>query len=174
MNKKIIVFIGVIGSGKTYSANKLMNEDSEIINFAEELRENVWNLIGWKPTTGEDYDEFKKFEFKFKDISFTGRDILAKLGTDIMRKYNDSIWIDCWKEKATNSDKQLILVDDCRFENEMEEILKFCETNNYDSEFIFCNYKSYRYRLLDHESEKLATSLLDKYTDGETISFTRR
>ena len=93
---KLRVYIGVIGSGKDYKAQQ---ECDTVLNFADAVRKDIWKLIGWEPKTSEEYEIFKKTEFfgnsldlKGHNISFTGRDLLQRYGTDIRREEYPDYW----------------------------------------------------------------------------------
>lgn len=51
-----------------------------------------------------------------------GRQLLQKLGTDLGRKNNPLVWINCVKEivKALQTEYDFVLISDCRFPNELD------------------------------------------------------
>lgn len=181
---KISVFLGVIGSGKNYYS-KICYDNSRApiyISFSEPIRNFVWGVLGWQPRSDEEYASFKdKFsvEVRTEDDkvlhSTSGRKILQNLGTDVLRNmYRDDIWAEIWGmtakkviESGLHSD---IIAYDCRYVNEVEKIFEVAEQYNCDVEFRFCDFRSERYVILEHESEKLAVSLLGKFKDQEDIT----
>ena len=48
---KIRAYIGVIGAGKDYRCSK---ECTHKVSFADELRKDVWKILGWEPKTDEE------------------------------------------------------------------------------------------------------------------------
>lgn len=146
---RIIGLCGFKGSGKSFTANRIKAEletkifGVKIISFADGLREMTYKLMG-TDLNAQEYSEFKEKDFKMelsgKTISFTGRELLQKLGTDVLRKINDNIWIDIMKEKVLSikNDKSadVIIIDDIRFENELE-FVKSLRSNDVGIKVIF-------------------------------------
>jgi len=170
--KKIIAYIGVIGAGKSFSAKnykkKLESQGKkvEIMSFADAIREMLWKLLKWEPKSNKEYDQFKKSDIKFDNVSLTGRELLQRFGTDIMRDMVDKdIWLKQFIKKVNNSEADYILCTDCRFENEVKLLM------SHNTEFIFCNYESWRYEITDHESEKFAKKCIDKFRDQEIMNY---
>jgi len=188
MTNKLICFVGVMGSGKDYNAKKYIEENPNTvhINFADELREMAWDILGVK-FEGEQYDKFKEGTLNFQYFDqymedseqlVTGREFLQHLGTEALRKRDCNFWVKCWVSKvqeALNAGKDIVC-SDLRFDNE----LRFALGINYSANlsypavpyFVFCNYISDRYDSINtHESEKFAQTLLkDGFNDGEEIT----
>ena len=106
---KIVGIIGDIGSGKTTLAKMLQTRhDGIIIPFAKPLKDLAKSL-GWNGEKDE-----------------KGRRLLQLLGTDILRNCIDPEWhTKRWYEIVLNaygSGKQVIIADDVRFINEVENI----------------------------------------------------
>ena len=168
---KIKVYIGVIGSGKDFMAKK---ETDVQLAFADALKEEVWEMLGWKPKTTEEYEEFKAQKWKLPGdrlYYFTGRDILQRYGTDIRRKEDPDYWAKKLVDKLIlfNSmsmplypnklplHKCNIGITDCRFENEIIQLIKFSDKYLVPLTFVHTDYKSDRYDAKsNHESEKVA------------------
>lgn len=180
---KLICYVGCIGGGKDYQAKKYIAEHPKTkhINFADELREMSWDILGWRPNTNEEYEDFKKLSLisneEVSRIEFTGREYLQRLGTEALRKRDPNFWVKCWVNKvqeALNNGYDVVC-SDCRFENE----LRFAIGINYSANlhtpaspyFVFCNYISDRYDCTnEHESEKLAQQFLrDGFQDQQSI-----
>lgn len=168
---KVICFIGVLGSGKDHQSRKLVKEGYVQINFADELREMAWSILGWRPKNDEEYDLFKhstiesfipashknnKTGFTVSLMGSTGRQFLQNLGST-MRERDPDYWVKCWFDKALKalSEGNKVCCSDCRFLNEVNQGMRL------GSDFIFCNYKSSRYDAENtHESEHFAQKLL--------------
>jgi len=185
---KLISFVGVMGSGKDYRAKKYIEENPKTkhINFADELREMAWDILGVK-FVGEEYDKFKEGTLNFQYFEqyaedaeqlVTGREFLQHLGTEALRKRDCNFWVKCWVKKVQEAlnDGYDVVCSDLRFDNE----LRFALGINYSANlhtpavpyFVFCNYISDRYDSINtHESEKFAQTLLkDGFNDGEEIT----
>lgn len=108
---KIILISGKAETGKTLSAHiikkKLEKWDKKvvIIPYGAYVKDLARLLYGWN---GE------------KDTY--GRELLQKLGTDIIRTREPDFWVDTVKRlvKALRNDFDYVIIDDCRFPNELE------------------------------------------------------
>lgn len=180
----IKVYIGVIGSGKDYIAKQ---ECDIQLAFADQLRDDVWKMIDWKPKTPEEYDMFKRSTFSaFNRIGnsnallplFTGRDLLQRYGTEVRRSEDEKHWCDCLIRRlevlSSTNNGNSIGITDCRFANEVSALIKFAKRANklehdVQLEFIHTDFKSDRYNYTtEHESEKLAQQFVGKvFAEGE-------
>lgn len=109
-DKPIIVICGLATHGKSTAAKILkdfcVGSKLEVIPFAKALKEIAMRL-GW------DGVKDKK-----------GRIILQHLGTEVCRNIDDDYWVKRWGEavdKAFENGADVVLCDDLRFYNEMEE-----------------------------------------------------
>ena len=148
---KIIGFAGRKRSGKTTLAKYLKNEENAIIitiaNFLkylccdlmnmsyEELNEkkdngytfdvvpdNRWfNIIDKRTHIG--IDNIKK---ELQNVHITSiRQLLQVIGTDVIRKYNENWHVEKMIEEIQSySEDKLIVIDDVRFPNERDAILR--------------------------------------------------
>ena len=176
MQKKIFVFIGVLGSGKDYLAREYIRTAGAVKTaFADPLRADIWKMIGWKPSTDQEYDEFKSTVFSSPlGIAFTGRDLLARYGTEIRRAEDSHHWCKqtVRKIKRIFASSDSVVITDCRFGNEIEYLKYAADIYNTEIEFHFCNFKSDRYNdKSEHESEFLAQSLLKLGFDHQDSGF---
>ena len=179
---KINVYIGVIGSVKDYRAKQ---ECDIQLAFADQLREDVWKIIGWKPKTQEEYETFKSalfnpayFELGFNSPAFTGRDLLQRYGTEVRRAEDDKHWCDCLIRRleilSSTNNENSVGITDCRFYNEVSALIKFSKRanklgQNVQLEFIHTDFKSDRYNsTAEHESERLSQQFAGKvFAEGE-------
>jgi len=193
----IVAFIGVIGSGKDYQARQLVAQGFVPVDFKEALLQMVERLVGFP--IRENYDYFKENilgltapepigpKFMSRQPAhaltrailadypqvMTGRVLLQRLGTDVMRRQDPHYWANQWAAKA----RQVVLQDhdvvcaDCRFPNEMETIRRTAAECRVSARFIFCDYRSARYNpAMEHESERMAQAFLAQgYKDGDEI-----
>lgn len=189
----LILILGVAGAGKDFKADKFI-EDSKAfgktmvkINFADELREMMWDLIAWKPAHDLEYEWFKqgRFSLTVEDGSNksevqrgSNRILLQRMGTEVIRKRFPDMWAQLWAEKAKRAieENKKVVCSDLRFLNELEYAMRLCTGKDYKpctKTFIFSNYISDRYNAtMDHPSEKLAQRIRrDGHQDGEELSF---
>lgn len=178
---KINVYIGVIGSGKDYRAK----QDCDIqLAFADQLREDVWKMLGWKPKTQEEYETFKDtlfntayLELGFNGPIFSGRELLQRYGAEVRRAEDTDHWCKRLIDKLAflgSVGTKTVGVTDCRFDNEVKRLIKFKKDADYlgvdvQLEFIHTDFKSDRYNATsEHESEKLAQQFAGKvFVEGE-------
>lgn len=188
---RITAFIGVVGSGKDYRANQLSEKGHVRIDFKDELIAMCSDIAGYD--VSKDYDWFKnhivgvhrssnplsdafiaseqkELLTKYPDL-ITGRKLLQRVGTEVMRKRDRNYWVNQFCKKAAvqlKSNKSVVNAD-CRFFNEVEILSRMDAATSVS--FIFCNYKSNRYDTsFDHPSEKLAQTFLGMdIKDGQEL-----
>lgn len=178
---KINVYIGCIGSGKDYRAK----QDCDVqLAFADQLREDVWKMIGWKPKTQEEYEAFKNTDLisgtlnsRLDRVEFTGRELLQRYGTEVRRAEDENHWGKRLIDKLAllgSVGTKTVGISDCRFDNEVRRLIKFKKDADHldidiQLEFIHTDFKSERYNTTsEHESEKLAQQFAGKvFAEGE-------
>jgi hypothetical protein len=189
--KEIIGLVGVIGSGKTYQRDLLVKKGFVAIDFKDELIDMCEDLVGYG--IRDNYDKFKESIVGMEPLNareytrsypmaMTGRRLLQRLGTDVMRNRDPEYWIKAWHRKALVALGQgkSVAVADVRFENEVDEILRLGKDlpDQVKTRIVFCNYHSHQYNdKSNHESEKLAQSLIrlglkdqDEVTPSQILS----
>ena len=171
---EIRAYIGVIGSGKDYTAEK---ECTVKLGFADKLREDVWRLLGWKPTTTEEYDTFKQDIIRLEDERLgdtSGRQLMCNYA-DIIKEENPNYFTEhllkklkvrlldptCWDD--------VIGITDCRFPEEVKALLQFEKENFVRVTFVHCDFPSHRYDPVgEHNSERMAQQFTGlKFTESE-------
>lgn len=169
----IYAFCGVMGSGKGYECQKLIDNKNFIkIDFADSLREMVWSMFNWRPLNDEQYDLFKKGQFDVPGYGkLDGRLILQRVGA-LMREIDNDFWVKEWKKTIDNAISMGyndICCSDVRYDNEVEMIKSFGWKANVKIQF--CDFHSDRYNAeSNHESEAMAQRLLKEgYKDGDLI-----
>ena len=160
----IKAYIGVIGSGKDY---RCKNECTHKVSFADELRKDVWKILGWEPKTDEEYEHFKVAQYFTPSGNFTGREILQNYGSLMKELHGEDYWAVRAAKKIVqlyNQNKNCIVgIPDCRYSVEIEYLICVFQTNNTKVEFLHCDYKSDRYNAVDpHHSEHLAQQFAGK------------
>lgn len=168
-SKFIFAYIGVIGSGKDYSSKEMAeNLKCKRIGFSDGVREFTWKFLGWEPADDKEYEEFKYREIPIMvggaRTFVTGRQLLENIATH-MRSLDSAYWAKYWQTKAEKElqNSTYVIAHDCRQIEEVEAILTVAARNpNIVVRFIYCNYKSERYEIRDHQSEKFAQRFLKK------------
>ena len=197
----IVALTGVIGSGKTFCRDALVAQGYMSVDFKDELLDMCSDLVGYD--IRRDYDGFKEYLVGFQPqhlntekmhlqwtkeqhreysnrcvamapLAMTGRRLLQRMGTEVMRKRDPNYWANAWAKKvkkaAVSGQKDFVCAD-CRFENELQVITDTARQLGTDYKIIFCDYRSPRYNATsEHESERLAQHYLAMgYKDGEEI-----
>ena len=143
MNKrKVLAFVGVEGSGKDYSCQRLlMTKGFEKAAFADCLRDVAFSTLGIPFNEGMlKYEELKQQEL-FNGLTF--RNILENLGSAV-RKYDEDFWARTILTKINNSVKN-ICISDLRYPNEYRVLKKLgYQDQEYVDEFDIANYELMR------------------------------
>jgi hypothetical protein len=200
----IVGLIGVKGSGKTYRQQELVKQGYVALDFKDALLDMASDLVGYDIRTNYDYfkenllgltkpqepgpafiQRYPAHKITAQVLAgypeaMTGRVLLQRLGTEVMRKRDEDYWVNAWRRAAEDHlvHRRSIVVADCRFPNEMDAMRRL--SKEYSSlvpgitvplKFIFCDYRSPRYCATDpHESEQLAQHYLAQgYKDGDEI-----
>jgi hypothetical protein len=186
---RIDAHMGPIGGGKDYQAKLLIQKDPNYvqIDFKDALIDMCEDIIGF-PIRAR-YEEFKEYIIGFQHpnaklagllqrdsqmlfnkqcvadypMAMTGRRLLQRVGTDVMRKRDPDYWTTAWAQSAIAALQagKNVCVGDCRFLNEMHIVETLGEQMGIETHIIFCDYHSKRYDSTSpHESERLAQRLL--------------
>lgn len=153
LNPKIITISGKAEAGKDTFALMLQKIGQYngkkvcILHYADLLKQIATNVYGW--------DGLK---------DYAGRQLLQKLGTDIVRKVDENFWVDSIKRliKVLYNEFDLFIIPDARFEN---EILKNDKSFEYSDKSIAINIvRPNHISLLDKEQQnhKSETALDNK------------
>ena len=146
---KIIAFSGRKQSGKStgseYTQLLMSNKNisSKIYSFADPLKMDIcMNMLGltydqcygsdehkntitsilWENIPG--YDKSWEYRYDIDSSGFmTARQVMEVIGTDIFRRIKNSIWVDATLNKINNEKPDVAIIPDCRFPNEVNEIL---------------------------------------------------
>lgn len=176
---EITGLIGVIGSGKSYTASQLVDNGYVEVIIADSVKRLAHDLLNIHIDP--------KDALKLKDLSTISvsnfpfeigmRDYYINVGQKLKTFFNnDKLWIQKSLETITEiikSGHTRIVVSDVRFPIEVSELRNF-QLNGYKIKvkFIFCNYKSNRYKLIDSESEMMARHFLSLgYKDKDEVIF---
>lgn len=175
----IIGLIGVIGSGKSYTASQLVNNGYIEVVIADAVKKLAHDLLN--------IEIDPKDALRLKDLSTISvsnfpfeigmRDYYINVGQKLKTFFNnDKLWIQKSIETITEKIKSghtRIVVSDVRFPVEVSELRSFqLDRYKIKVKFIFCNYQSNRYKLIDSESEMMARHFLSLgYKDKDEIIF---
>lgn len=175
----IIGLIGVIGSGKSYTASQLVNNGYIEVVIADAVKKLAHDLLN--------IEIDPKDALRLKDLSTISvsnfpfeigmRDYYINVGQKLKTFFNNNkLWIQKSIETITEKIKSghtRIVVSDVRFPVEVSELRSF-QLDGYKIKvkFIFCNYQSNRYKLIDSESEMMAKHFLSLgYKDKDEVIF---
>lgn len=171
---QLIGYVGVIGSGKDYNCKLLEKEGYLHVNFADSLREFTWNILGWKPSSDADYENFKKQTLKldfpvtdpsgvvhFEQHYLTGRELLQRLGELSRQTFGEDCWIQAYLNRIRSYIKEghtKFCTSDVRYPNELRAVMF---SDLLESKVYFTNYISTKYNSSDtHASERMAQKFL--------------
>jgi hypothetical protein len=130
----IIGLNGLIGSGKGAASEYLQAKHNfQHLSFADSLKHAVGAIFGWpfemlKGATSESRAwrevEDKWWSERLQIPNLTPRWILQQWGTEVGRRsFHPDIWVASLENKIINSTSDIV-IDDCRFINEMDIIRK--------------------------------------------------
>lgn len=136
ISRDLIAFTGYAGSGKSECAGYL--EDMYAFrgySFADPIKTAVAAMFGWDPDDLEgDTDYSRMFRERVDPWwsealgieDFTPRKAMQIFGTDIMRRWNDDIWVSIMERRIDEARKYhyRVVIDDCRFPNEIDMVLR--------------------------------------------------
>lgn len=144
--KKLVCFMGVIGSGKDFCANEYIekNPGSAMVNISDTIRKFAWSVLNWEPKNVAEYDAFKSSIItNGANIFLTGREFLQRLGTGTL---GDEYLLSQWKLRLNaywflNEYENIhtVVCSDVRRIDQLEEALKR------DCTIYFTNFRSVRY-----------------------------
>lgn len=156
MNKKIIAICGLQGSGKDTTADKLIEiAKFKGLNvgkmaFADRLKDTVAvlfdlprdQLAGFTLESRE-WREQPLYNWSQRlGRPTTPRNLLQQIGSELLRdQFHENIWIDCLMDSIEKSDKDLIVITDCRYPNEMKSLInnggKFIEVKRHTPDWYY-------------------------------------
>lgn len=177
MSDRIILLIGVDGSGKDTYANELLITQKRAVKlgFSDGVRQKTWEAISWEPKDSNQYEEFKQREFIDEElgIKFKGRDLMVNIAEKIIKVIDKKFFAKLW---VSNCNKKFlgfytVIGYDLRFDFEFEEAYRFCEWNNVKLKVILCDYRSERYNAVKDETNSLALELIENgFKDKDDVT----
>jgi hypothetical protein len=130
----IIAFAGRKQSGKTTCSEFVQTyanasippfNDSKIYNFADPLKNDICiNILGltYDQCYGTDDQKNQLVNCYWDDKQLTAREVMQMVGTDMFRAMQKNVWSDATIRKINKEKKQLAIIADCRFPNEVEAV----------------------------------------------------
>jgi len=144
--KKLVCFMGVIGSGKDFCAQEYIGKNGgcAMVNISDTIREFAWSVLNWKPKSVAEYEKFKEVKItNGHGIWLTGREFLQRLGTGTL---GDEYLLSKWKLQLNAiwylkeyAGINTVVCSDIRRLDQLDEALKR------DCTVYFTNFVSPRY-----------------------------
>jgi|APGre2960657373_1045057.scaffolds.fasta_scaffold00736_17 hypothetical protein len=100
-----------------FSSNESNNIKIKELSILENIKneQDLWNYCL----------DFNAFPINLKSGKMSAREVLQILGTDIFRKmFDENVWVNCVKNYIQKSDAKYFIIDDMRFESELNVISK--------------------------------------------------
>lgn len=132
----ILAFSGRKQSGKSTAAeyvqavisNNLLNIKYKIYSFADPLKTDIcMNILGLTHSQcyGSDEDKNTLTDIVWNGEQLSARKVMEIVGTDIFRSLKSNVWVESTLRKIISEKPDLAIIPDCRFPNEVEEILRY-------------------------------------------------
>jgi hypothetical protein len=126
----IIGLLGNIGSGKGFASDYIQEKYGFThLSFAESLKKAISNIFGWeyellKGSTKESREWREVVDVWWSNRlgipNLTPRKVLQLWGTEVCRNhFHQDIWIASLERKLNRFSDENIIIDDCRFTNEI-------------------------------------------------------
>ena len=131
--RTIIALCGFEGSGKNAAAEMLQKRGFRAVSFACNLKRAVAVIFGWEfemleGLTAESREWREKVDVFWSEAlqipNLTPRKTPQLIGTDVMRKFNDAIWVLSLQRTIALSEDDIVITD-CRFPSEVSAIKKW-------------------------------------------------
>lgn len=192
---KIYGFVGVIGSGKSYNAEKIVKESigRKVIygDFSEGIRDTVIKILTGNATkidcTSQFYSWWKQQKFtvplpfiKNNCEIVTGRQLLQRTGEhlkylageDIWARYTTNYVVKQWLSLSKKEAEECnVIFGSLRFACEAKSLFEVSKILEKEVKIIFCDYHSPTYEINDHVSEHFAQFFLNQgCKDGQDIT----
>jgi len=184
LESNIVAYVGVIGSGKDYMANSLVEDGYTKLAFADPVRQLVARQLDIDPEDMGLYNEIKTTNWVLERHTYTnlppeegpfaeiqGRRLYVALAEGAKQLFGEEAWVKVFMDniiKLRARGFKNIVVSDARFWYELELLDKL------RAKIYFTNFISFRYQLNDlasaSNSELFATWLVEaKYVDGQRV-----
>lgn len=167
MSKLIISISGFQSSGKDTIADYLQNKYGFYkYSFANKLKMIISIIFGWDKKKLEGIEKVDRewretvdewWSKKLNISNFTPRYAMLNIGTIFRDYFNKDIWVNSLEKEIDNSDKNKIVISDCRFENEYNLIesyngYKICVIRDLEKYNYYCKIDNFSKTDI-HESE---------------------
>lgn len=118
---QIVCFIGVIGSGKDYAADKLVKKGFIKVKIADEIYNETANEFSINLSNYENKEHFKITPISIEGKIISGREFLDNKGK-YRRTKNRDYWVNEWwqKIKPLIDKNKNVTCSDLRFLNELK------------------------------------------------------
>jgi len=125
---KIVAFAGRKQSGKSSSADFLLENyrsgSSGRYAFADTLKKVCVDVLGltYEQCYGTDEQKNELVNCQWEGKQLSGREVMQIIGTDWFRTMQPNVWADATIRRIIKEGKDLAVIDDCRFPNEVEAV----------------------------------------------------
>ncbi len=129
----IIAFAGRKQSGKSSAAEFIhtlyetsLKGSSKIFHFADPLKRLCIDILGlaYHQCYGNDHEKNELVDCYWQGKQLTAREVLQIVGTDMFRTMQHDVWAGATIRSINKHRKDLSIIADCRFPNEVEAIKK--------------------------------------------------
>ena len=172
----IVALSGKLSSGKTLSASLLYNmfKETSYNPKLKSIATPVYQVVS--TLTNKSISFIQDNKTQMSDYSMTYRELLQKIGIHYREELAEDIWLDLLFSDNYNPKNDIIIIDDLRFNNEVDYIKKKGEcflvrlerySNPIESNLVEHIVKEYRTKknVAQHSSE----TQLDNYNGWNTV-----
>ena len=159
---KVILILGVAGSGKDYVAKQMLEAlpNAKMFKFADlivDIASDIYSLNLRDPQVYEDFKKDRRF-------------VLQALGDSLTTRVRQSIFVDDAARRIDEDmrgvkepEERSYIISDCRYPGEIDLIAANLDAEDFEILCYFTDYHSERYNPnLEHKSEKFAQFLVKK------------
>lgn len=159
---KVILILGVAGSGKDYVAKQMLETlpNAKMFKFADlivDIVSDIYSLNLRDPQVYEDFKKDRRFVLQNLGESLKVRVFPSIFANDVARRISEDMY------EAEAPEERNYIISDCRYPGEIVLTASNLGVENFEILCYFTDYHSERYNPnLEHKSEKFAQFLIKK------------